>query len=90
MMTRDQRLELLLSDRTTPQPEPLPLDPRIPFARAARFHGVTPRTLDRWLEREELSHPKPEKIAGRRYFRLSQLLAWDDTRARSDDSEWTA
>jgi hypothetical protein len=49
---------------------------REPHRRFARRHGVTPKTIDRWVEREIL--PKPEYINGRKYWPV-------DTKPRRDD-----
>lgn len=41
----------------------------------ARF-GISPRTLERWLQDETLGFPRPTKINGRRYFSNSKLRAF--------------
>jgi predicted DNA-binding transcriptional regulator AlpA len=72
------RLPLLFPSRR-PAPEPPKLeDPLVPLPRVAAYFGVSLRTIDRWLvERPELNFPKPQKIAGRRYLRLSQIVGWE-------------
>jgi predicted DNA-binding transcriptional regulator AlpA len=48
-------------------------------------YGITPRTLDRWLEREDLGFPQPAVvIARRRYWRLQDLERWEASRAASE------
>jgi predicted DNA-binding transcriptional regulator AlpA len=48
-------------------------------------YGITPRTLDRWLEREDLSFPQPAVvIAKRRYWRQHELERWEASRAASE------
>jgi hypothetical protein len=42
----------------------------------ARF-GVVDRTLDRWVADPRLKFPRPVIINKRRYFRLSELEAWE-------------
>lgn len=87
-MNRDQRLEMLITGRVEPPTEPQ-LDPLIPLPRVARVYGVTLRTIDRWLQRPEIGFPRPEYINGRRYLRLSTVVAFDEARAaaaeRSED-----
>jgi hypothetical protein len=39
------------------------------------------RTLDRWLKDEELGFPRPIYIKNRRYFRESELVAWERAQA---------
>jgi predicted DNA-binding transcriptional regulator AlpA len=40
-------------------------------------------TLWRWLQDEELKFPNPILIKGRRYWRWSDLDAWDEAQAAS-------
>ena len=39
---------------------------KLSFSAFARLHGVSPKTLDRWIERGVL--PAPTYISGRKYF----------------------
>ena len=40
-------------------------------------YGITSRTLCRWLQRIELGFPKPLVVNARRYWRLSEIEAWE-------------
>lgn len=53
----------------------------LPARKTWERYGVTDRTLDRWLAREDLQFPKPTIVNGRRYWRLSELEAWERARA---------
>jgi predicted DNA-binding transcriptional regulator AlpA len=43
--------------------------------------GVVDRTLDRWLEKASLGFPRPIVINRRRYFRESEIVAWERMQA---------
>ncbi len=49
----------------------------------ARYDDISDMTLWRWLQDEELSFPKPILIKGRRYWRWSNLDAWDAAQVTS-------
>jgi predicted DNA-binding transcriptional regulator AlpA len=53
----------------------------LPARKVWERYGVTDRTLDRWLEREELRFPRPVVVNRRRYFREKELAAWEQERA---------
>ena len=42
----------------------------------ARYGGICGMTLHRWVRDPDLNFPKRLLINGRRYWRLSELLAW--------------
>jgi predicted DNA-binding transcriptional regulator AlpA len=46
--------------------------------------GITDRTLDRWLLKTELGFPKPVRINGRRYFKATEVRAWQRARAGAE------
>jgi predicted site-specific integrase-resolvase len=48
-------------------------DERIANSKAAKMRGVSTRTLDRWIAAGLI--PKPEKINGRKYHRVGDILA---------------
>jgi hypothetical protein len=50
---------------------------RLPAPKVCRRYDITPRTLDRWLEREALNFPRPLVINRRRYWPLDSLIAWE-------------
>jgi predicted DNA-binding transcriptional regulator AlpA len=46
-----------------------------------RYGGVCDMTLWRWSQRPELQFPAPIRIHQRRYWRLADLEAWEQSRA---------
>jgi predicted DNA-binding transcriptional regulator AlpA len=46
-----------------------------------RFGGISDMSLWRWLQNPELGFPPPMRIATRRYWRLADLEAWEQSRA---------
>jgi hypothetical protein len=44
-------------------------------------YGIVDRTLDRWLADTEMDFPRPLVVRGRRYFRETELVAWERRRA---------
>ena len=42
--------------------------------------NVCDRTIDRWLEDSKLNFPKPQRINKRRYWKLSEIVAWERER----------
>ena len=61
-------------------------DPLIPARRAWERFGITPRTLDRWLDDECLGLPRPIVIKSRRYWREADLAAWERSRASKTEA----
>ena len=55
----------------------------LPTRLVLKRYGVTSRTLDRWLDSEPLGFPRPLVINRFRYFRESDLIAWERQRASS-------
>ncbi len=47
----------------------------------ARYGGISEMTLWRWLRDERMNFPQPMMINGRRYWKLSDLQAWEIARA---------
>lgn len=58
---------------------------------AARY-GCSVMTLWRWLRRPEMGFPKPLYFGANRFWRMSDLLAWEATRPRekSDAADYRA
>jgi predicted DNA-binding transcriptional regulator AlpA len=52
----------------------------LPMRHMCRRYGVSPRTIDRWLERGKL--PVPVRIGPRKFWRLSQLRELERQRER--------
>lgn len=69
---------------------PLASDRLLPARKVWERYGVADRTLDRWLTRPELRFPRPVVVNRRRYFRESDLLAWERFRAASTISVMVA
>ena len=40
--------------------------PKLSFSRFAQLHGVSPKTLDRWVQKGIL--PQPTYVCGRKFF----------------------
>ena len=49
--------------------------------RVQERYDITDRTLDRWLNNPEMGFPRPMVVNGRRYFRETELVAWERKRA---------
>lgn len=49
--------------------------------------GVSDMTFWRWLNNKEMNFPKPIYIAGRRYWRVSELTEWLEGRAAARAAE---
>lgn len=56
-------------------------DNLIPAAKVCARYGRTDRTLDRWLKDESLNFPRPVVIRGRRYFKETEIVAWEKNQA---------
>jgi predicted DNA-binding transcriptional regulator AlpA len=50
----------------------------------ARYGGMSDMGLWRWLHNGELGFPKPFRINRRRFWKASELTAWDSTRRASN------
>jgi predicted DNA-binding transcriptional regulator AlpA len=42
-----------------------------------RYGSIADMTLWRWLQDTDLKFPRPIRIGQRRYWRLSDLIAWE-------------
>jgi predicted DNA-binding transcriptional regulator AlpA len=56
-------------------------DTLIPGPKVSRRYNRSDKTLDRWLNDEALGFPRPIMIRNRRYFRESELVAWERAQA---------
>jgi predicted DNA-binding transcriptional regulator AlpA len=66
-------------------------DALLPTRAILERYGIVERTLIRWLARtDDFDFPRPLKINRRRYFRLSEIEAWERARARATASAATA
>ena len=52
----------------------------------ARFGNISDMTLWRWLHDPALNFPQPIWINGRRYWRESEILAWEQSRPRKQEA----
>jgi predicted DNA-binding transcriptional regulator AlpA len=48
-----------------------------------RYDNISATTLWRWEVDSELGFPKPMQVGSRKYYRLSDLEAWEAARAAS-------
>ncbi len=53
-------------------------------------YGVSDMTIWRWLHNNELGFPAPLRINGRRFWRLTQLEAWEASRAVESRESYVA
>jgi predicted DNA-binding transcriptional regulator AlpA len=53
----------------------------VPARKVQDRYDIADRTLDRWLINPALNFPKPVIINKRRYWRVSELVAWERQRA---------
>lgn len=61
--------------------EALLTDTFLPTRMVCARYQISDRTLDRWLEREELGFPIPVTINRKRYWHLEALQAWERKQA---------
>lgn len=54
----------------------------LPARRVWERYGVTDMTIDRWVKNPDLAFPKPVYIGRYRYWRISDLEAWERSRAK--------
>lgn len=47
----------------------------------ARYGSITPMTLYRWVNDERLGFPQAMRINNVRYWKASEILAWERARA---------
>jgi hypothetical protein len=47
----------------------------------ARYGDKCQRTIDRWIDSQELGVPKPTIINGRRFWDEADLIVWERERA---------
>jgi hypothetical protein len=52
----------------------------------AHFGGRSKMCIERWLRREGLDFPKPIYIAGQRYWRRGDILAFVERQAQASQS----
>ncbi|SDF15490.1 helix-turn-helix transcriptional regulator [Thalassobaculum litoreum] len=57
-------------------------DQFLPARKVWERYGVTSMTLHRWLADTAKDFPAPHYIAKRRYWRLADLIAWEQARPR--------
>ena len=51
---------------------------RIPMRDVAARYRVHVRTIERWIEDQDLGFPKPIYIRRRRYIKAGDLKAWEE------------
>ena len=52
----------------------------LPARQVRKRYGVTDQTVWRWLKNVNLKFPHPMRIGRLRYWRLSDLVAWERSR----------
>jgi predicted DNA-binding transcriptional regulator AlpA len=57
----------------------------LPAAQVRARYGVSDMSLWRWLKNEDLAFPHPIRINNRRFWRLSDLRAWEASQEVSSD-----
>jgi hypothetical protein len=63
-----------------------PTDQLLPARAVQARYQIVDRTLDRWLANPELGFPRPITVNKRRYFRVSDLEAWERERAAAQSA----
>jgi hypothetical protein len=56
-------------------------DPLVTTKNVWKRYDVCDRTIDRWVANPAMNFPKPVIINKRRYWRVSELVAWERQRA---------
>ena len=68
----------VVRDRTAEKEDKGPL---IPAKKLEGRYGVSIRTVTRWLTDDRMKFPRPVVINRRRYFRETELVEWERSRA---------
>lgn len=55
----------------------------LPARKVWERYGVTDMTIYRWLRDERMAFPQPVYLGRFRYWKLTDLVSWERTRARS-------
>jgi predicted DNA-binding transcriptional regulator AlpA len=55
-------------------------DPLVTTRKVWKRYDVCDRTIDRWVADPAMNFPKPVIINRRRYWRVSELVAWERQR----------
>jgi predicted DNA-binding transcriptional regulator AlpA len=75
---------MVVSTQGAPRPMSTPIgteDQFLPARRVReRYGSIANMTLWRWLQDADLNFPRPIRIGQRRYWRLSDLVAWEKSR----------
>ena len=54
----------------------------LPARQVWEHYTITSRSLSRWLARGNLGFPRPMVVNGRRYWRLTEIEAWERAQLR--------
>jgi predicted DNA-binding transcriptional regulator AlpA len=57
----------------------------LPAAGVRARYSVSDMSIWRWLRNVSLEFPKPLRINGRRFWRLTELEAWEASRSQTKD-----
>jgi predicted DNA-binding transcriptional regulator AlpA len=61
----------------------------LPAAQVRARYGVSDMSLWRWIRDEALGFPHPLRINGRRFWKLTDLEAWEASCANQGEQEVT-
>jgi predicted DNA-binding transcriptional regulator AlpA len=56
----------------------------LPAAHVRKRYGVSDMAIWRWLHNEALSFPHPIRINRRRFWKLTELEAWEASRGKTE------
>ena len=54
----------------------------LPAAAVRTRYGIAKMTIWRWLQNDALGFPRPSRINNRLYWKLTELEAWEASRAK--------
>jgi len=61
-------------------------DRLLPTRELKKRYAVSDTGIDRWLANEAVGMPRPVYIGRMRYWRLSELVIWENSRRREPNS----
>jgi predicted DNA-binding transcriptional regulator AlpA len=84
-MTQRELAEQALAMEQTAQAETAAADDSfLPARRVWERYGVSEMTIYRWLRKECMGFPRPTYFGRFRYWKMSELVAWERGRAGRD------
>ncbi len=58
----------------------------LPARRVWERYGITSMTLHRWQRDERLGFPQPVYVGRFRYWKMHELIAWEQSRPRTSEA----